>query len=827
MIDDDAGAFDAWFRTRRPAKHRPRPATAAADGGLDRMLRSESAPLLSRREASPRRCPQPAATAATGLAPATAAGLLGPSGRIMIGEADRARAMYAWGVSAPEAKVAEIRAIAREGGSGIAAWRTMLQREATGATARATTAPMGASRASRWARLQSSAASGAGRPQTAGNADAWGRHQSAENQSSQRMQRSLSRFSLEPPRRTQLDASTLERIAAFERTHRAAGTQGLVAVDAARHAGHMDASHDASCLPSFDDAIATLRRNRLLILPRTGHGGSGERDVPSRAPDDQGPLTTLEEGGGGEGGDAPGWGEALPPNEVEDGDRPESRLLGCLLPLLVAEEPGAKAAELRHCKDVLREEQALLTQAFDFYRSQPGLAVALADGGMATTEGQAKQAVDESRPPSDPEEAWIMDGSGACLCRAQWWHLLRDSPGLLGNGLTCSDVDFLFEEAMSRSGTEGALLEVEAGSYAPSGGGDTSPSNRRVGLDPHAPLATINLAGFVVALAHLAHTKARLANEAPAPLGVQLRKLLHGHVEPALGGASRLDALSRELRRPPFTSLLARHLPILRRCWKYWNTQHGEALSRGSRQTAAALTSPFAIKDDAAARRDGKEVWLMDSGGDTADLLSSEDRFNYNEMIIMLRETGMFRGGALKVSDVPDIFEAATGDRPRLADVHAANARDELIFDEFVELLVRIAVHRDRGGAGGRWMRRPEVSDTAALVSLADDFLRDYYNATDRFYPGGLARIVRKELDDGPPGEPATRRVHAPSGAMRSGPPHSSLSVATGPPPSPVRVPMAATSPVILRSPPTQRQPAKPRKPLDARALRRKLDAIR
>ena len=53
--------------------------------------------------------------------------------------------MYAWGVSAPEAKVAEIRAIAREGGSGIAAWRTMLQREATGATARATTAPMGAS----------------------------------------------------------------------------------------------------------------------------------------------------------------------------------------------------------------------------------------------------------------------------------------------------------------------------------------------------------------------------------------------------------------------------------------------------------------------------------------------------------------------------------------------------------------------------------------------------------------------------------------------------------------------------------------------------------
>jgi len=44
-----------------------------------------------------------------------------------------------------------------------------------------------------------------------------------------------------------------------------------------------------------------------------------------------------------------------------------------------------------------------------------------------------------------PGDAWLLAGAGTPICRSQWWRFLKDSR-VLGNGLTVSDIDFLFTE---------------------------------------------------------------------------------------------------------------------------------------------------------------------------------------------------------------------------------------------------------------------------------------------------------------------------------------------------------------------------------------------
>lgn len=50
-----------------------------------------------------------------------------------------------------------------------------------------------------------------------------------------------------------------------------------------------------------------------------------------------------------------------------------------------------------------------------------------------------------------------------------------------------------------------------------------------------------------------------------------------------------------------------------------------------------------------------------------------------SQVVLMMQETGMFDGGALRAKHVLDLFEATTFDRPCVADVHSSNIRDEVL----------------------------------------------------------------------------------------------------------------------------------------------------
>ena len=581
---------------------------------------------------------------------------------------------------------------------------------------------------------------------------------------------------------------------AFAERHESAARRAQTAMRIARGSSDMIGKAE----PHFTHALVSIRRNRLG-LPGIGTalGKLGRGDVEWL--EDAGTLETLRLDterslAGSEEGEMV---------FAEDGEL--VRIASWLTPLFTSEDPLNKSKELREVQQVLFTARKLLARAFDTFCAQGGLAVGIRGGGRPDPPPPgAEDKARELAAAAAPGDAWILAGAGTSMCRSQWWRLLKCS-GVLGNGLTCSDVDFLFTEVMTLAVVDtrkqggmyemAALLEASKSKpaqicdgdskdeliqlvveSAPHPQDDASPREAEVlrplaargtltmaPEDPHDPLACINFEAFVLTLCHLAHTKYKATER--KTLGVKIKALIDNHLLQAIDSPSPLDLISRAIREPEMTNLLAEHLVLLRVCWKYWNTLHGKRkVGRGR------VPSPTKANDDAVTRMK-KEVFLLDAYGDAKDLLSNEDRFNYNEVLLMFKEADVFQnGGRLKRRHLYELFEVTTCDRPLVTDVHPSNARDELIFDEFVELLVRAAV-RARGARLSPPFGEGPIS--MAWLNLIDDFLYDFYKATDRFYPGNLMRIVKKTLggDGGLEGDSFSITVESCGHPLRSGAP--------------------------------------------------------
>ena len=86
------------------------------------------------------------------------------------------------------------------------------------------------------------------------------------------------------------------------------------------------------------------------------------------------------------------------------------------------------------------------------------------------------------------------------------------------------------------------------------------------------------------------------------------------------------------------------------------------------------------------------------------------------------------------------LFHRVTGDKPTMHQLHPINMRDELTFDELVELLVRLALKIK----GTKQQIRSVAQARTALLQMVHDFLVEYYVATDRFYTGNLKYAARQ-----------------------------------------------------------------------------------
>lgn len=216
-----------------------------------------------------------------------------------------------------------------------------------------------------------------------------------------------------------------------------------------------------------------------------------------------------------------------------------------------------------------------------------------------------------------------------------------------------------------------------------------------------------------------------------------------------------MDELGLEIRcNPLMVALLAAHAPVLRKCWHYWNTQHG---LRG-RSSAANRPSSVAVEQL-------KEVYNVDEESLANNLLSYEDRFNFNELLVMLQDTELL-GPDCTSSQAAGLFHRVTGDKPTMSSLHPINCRDEVAFDELVELLVRLALKT----RGTKQQIRSVAQARTALLELVHGFLIDYYVATDRFYNGNLMRVAHgmeaKIREDEP--ELAARLQPKPSAGKRA-----------------------------------------------------------
>jgi len=366
--------------------------------------------------------------------------------------------------------------------------------------------------------------------------------------------------------------------------------------------------------------------------------------------------------------------------------------------------------------------------------------------------------------------------------------------GVVGQGQPEQEPSPASAHAASRAGSlltlDHAVLSVEGPPTKEVEGAPRLPPREKASdppADPHDGLATLNFEGFVLAICQLAHTKYRASPK--MPLASKLRSLLRNHIVPAMEAAPTIDPIGAELRGPEMSSLIAEHMPMLRLCWEYWNTQHGTKQGRG-RMGPKRLAAGAA--EDAAVRM-SKEVFLMHAEGVAGELLCAENRFNYNELLSMFDRTGFFHGGgSVKPRHIHELFEATTLDRPMFADIHSANERDEIIFDEFVELLVRAAVIK----YGPKF--RPLETDAAkaALLVVADDFLCDYYTAVDRIYPGNLMRVVKKTLG-GEPDEPQAIAEMSPRSPTTSGSAGAPADLASG-----AGTPVSSTGPSLRRRSP-------------------------
>ena len=185
--------------------------------------------------------------------------------------------------------------------------------------------------------------------------------------------------------------------ARFEAKHQLAARQALLFVGGKRPASAV--LEQAECA-LFGGAIEAIRQNRL-VLDESGRGRSGDPGSGSA----DGSWRRKSSGGGGGGG--------------ANDDGILGRVCSYLAPLFVATTEQTKAAELAQLKRVLLENRQHIASLFDHYRSQPGLAVAVAQGGMLDPPPARELAASERAAAEFPiDDAWLVRGGGAaCACR--------------------------------------------------------------------------------------------------------------------------------------------------------------------------------------------------------------------------------------------------------------------------------------------------------------------------------------------------------------------------------------------------------------------------
>ena len=113
-------------------------------------------------------------------------------------------------------------------------------------------------------------------------------------------------------------------------------------------------------------------------------------------------------------------------------------------------------------------------------------------------------------------------------------------------------------------------------------------------------------------------------------------------------------------------------------------------------------------------------------------LLKKQDRFNLNELLLMLEATETI-GPDVSMAGALRIYAEVTCDRvSRMPQVHSTNADCEIHFSEFVEIVVRVGL-----GAAARHVSIASAPDALLRVGEA---LHELYDGTERFLNGRLPR---------------------------------------------------------------------------------------
>merc|ERR1711988_1762731 len=102
---------------------------------------------------------------------------------------------------------------------------------------------------------------------------------------------------------------------------------------------------------------------------------------------------------------------------------------------------------------------------------------------------------------------------------------------------------------------------------------------------------------------------------------------------------------------------------------------------------------------------------------------SEYDTFNFNEPLIMM-ENGHFITPDFNLAQCKMLFEKVTGDSEVAPQIHPTNIKDEMIFDELVEFLVRLGVRT--AAIEGR--------QNAKLLEKVEGMLAKVYDVTKRIY---------------------------------------------------------------------------------------------
>ena len=247
---------------------------------------------------------------------------------------------------------------------------------------------------------------------------------------------------------------------------------------------------------------------------------------------------------------------------------------------------------------------------------------------------------------------------------------------------------------------------------------------RQANDEPHNPRSTINFEGFIVALCILAHS---LFPTSTKSLGEEFRRLLHERLKPLLLARPQwpLDEIGILLRQRNMIELVQRQRIFLQATWQSWNAR-SKTLKLGTFEKSVVTDAQVQI-----------EVSLLNPDSDLAHQAIAEDRFTFNELLLMFEALNMFCA-SFKPRHVLDLFEKSTGSRPRLVIMHALNNRHEIVFDEFVELLMRACT----------LLHAPRTQ--CATPDTFESFLKDFYARSSIVHPS-ISRMLSAPVSGLPP----------------------------------------------------------------------------